>query len=168
MKYYDVQKHWRKVKLHIEHPDIQGILVADFNKHTYGRWRRPFKLGHRPADFDPCDWRYSRKGRRPAFWRYVTTGACYWLVNFHLKLAQRVEPRRQWRILRSAKHATVWDGDEMLFDLNFLALGIAPDECFALANKAEAGPALHLPHGASGGRSHARQVLTLLVPPGPA
>jgi len=26
-----------------------------------------------------------------------------------------------------------WDGNDMLFDLNFIALGIAPDECYRMA-----------------------------------
>ena len=31
------------------------------------------------------------------------------------------------------KHSTVWDGDETLFDINFLAMGIPPDEAWRLA-----------------------------------
>lgn len=47
---------------------------------------------------------------------------------------QSVEPSRPWRIVTSADHSTVWDGEEALFDFNFLALGIDSDECFALAD----------------------------------
>jgi hypothetical protein len=105
MKYYDAQKHWRKVKQHIDHPDVQRILVSDFNKYTFGRWKRVFKPGQSLAEFDAMDWRHSRKGPQPAFWRYVAWGVCHWLVNFNLKLAQRVEPRRKWRILHSRDHS---------------------------------------------------------------
>src|SRR5262249_52604516 len=31
------------------------------------------------------------------------------------------------------KHSTVWNGGDTLFDINFQALGIEPDECFKLA-----------------------------------
>jgi hypothetical protein len=33
------------------------------------------------------------------------------------------------------KHSTVWDGAETLFDINFLALGVDPDEAWRLASK---------------------------------
>jgi hypothetical protein len=56
------------------------------------------------------------------------------LVNFNLRLAMLVEPDRQWRILTSRMHSTVWDGKSTLFDFNFQALGISPDESFKIAN----------------------------------
>jgi hypothetical protein len=46
-----------------------------------------------------------------------------------------VEPKREWRIVTSDAHSTTWDGAETLFDFNFLALGIEPDEAWALASK---------------------------------
>jgi hypothetical protein len=55
-------------------------------------------------------------------------------VNFNLRLAQRVDPSRPWQIVTSDKHSTVWDGKETLFDLNFLALGVDPNEAFKLAD----------------------------------
>jgi len=39
----------------------------------------------------------------------------------------------RWRIVTSAKHSTVWDGAEMLFEFNFLAFGVPADECFKRA-----------------------------------
>ena len=36
------------------------------------------------------------------------------------------------------------DGEESLFDLNFAALGIAPDECFRLANERQLKPGREL------------------------
>jgi hypothetical protein len=35
----------------------------------------------------------------------------------------------------SDEHSTVWNGDGLLFDHNFLALGVSPDECFEMARK---------------------------------
>ena len=45
-----------------------------------------------------------------------------------------MEPKKEWRIITSRIHSTVWDGEHTLFDLNGLALfkGGAP-ECFVLA-----------------------------------
>lgn len=42
--------------------------------------------------------------------------------------------------MTSEKHSTVWDGKETLFDFNFLALGVPPDECFAMANERHLAP----------------------------
>jgi hypothetical protein len=56
------------------------------------------------------------------------------VVNFNRKLAELVEPRRPWRIVTTQAHSTVWDGDQTLFDINFFALGVDPDEAWRLAN----------------------------------
>ena len=37
--YYNLKRHWRKVRRHIEHPQVQALLVRDFNRCTWGRWR---------------------------------------------------------------------------------------------------------------------------------
>jgi hypothetical protein len=66
------------------------------------------------------------------------------LVNFSLELAQLVLPKKPWRIITSAKHSTVWDGDDTLFDFNFQAMGIPPDECFQDANKKMKKPGQHI------------------------
>ena len=50
------------------------------------------------------------------------------------------EPERPWRIITSDDHSSVWDGKHTLFDLNFLALGISPQECFELAHDRELPP----------------------------
>lgn len=134
MEYYPVVKKWRNVKEHINNAGVQRVLVQDFNKFTYGRWRKRFRHGMYPADFESCDWRFSLRGRPPEYFKYVKHAACHWLVNFNLKLAMLVEPQREWRIVTCQKHSTVWDGRKMLFDLNFLALGVPAKESFQLAN----------------------------------
>jgi hypothetical protein len=112
-RYYDVQKNWRKVKRHVDHPDLQAVLVEDMDRYTRGVWGKRFHPGMSPADLDPGNWIFDVKkggGPLPAFWRYVCYRACYWLVNFNLLLAMRIEPARAWRIIESDRHATVWDG----------------------------------------------------------
>jgi|SRR6516164_2302874 hypothetical protein len=145
MHYYDIQKNWVKVKRAIDHnPHINKILVRDFNKFTFGRWKQQFQPGQYPADFEACDWDCDHRGRKPAFWKYTKHTACHWLVNFTLELAQVVEPKRVWRIITSDEHSTGWDGDSTLFDFNFLAMGVDPNECFKLANKTEKFPGKHI------------------------
>ncbi|SRR6266496_301714 len=135
MKYYPIVKKWSKIKPFISTKEVQDILVRDFNKFTYGRWHQQFKHGMLPREFESCDWDCGRKGRQPEYWKYVKHAACYWLVNFNLKLAMLTEPQRNWRIVTGDGHATVWDGEETLFDMNFLSLQVPPNEAWELANK---------------------------------
>lgn len=140
MQYYPIVKKWSKIKPHIKDDKVQEILVRDFNKYTFGRWGKRFEKGMYPRYFESCDWDMLRRGRRPEFWKYVKHAACHWLVNFNLELAKLVEPQRQWRILTSDKHSTVWDGKDTLFDFNFTALEVDPDEAFEMANKKQLKP----------------------------
>jgi hypothetical protein len=145
MRYYDLKGHWtRRIEPHLDDEWLNAILVRDFNKFTYGRWRQVFTAGQYPREFESCDWSIEHRGKEPRYWRYVKHSACYWLVNFNLRLAQLAEPRRPWCILTSDEHSTVWDGDQTLFDFNFLALGVAPEECFRLANRRQLKPGREL------------------------
>lgn len=136
MQYYNIQKNWRCIKPHLQNERVQATLVRDFNKFTFGRWKQPFTAGMKPTEFESCDWRCNaRRGRQPEFWDYCKHAACHWLVGFNLRLAQLTEPKRPWRIVTSDLHSTVWDGDGMLWDMNFLALGITPDEAWRLASE---------------------------------
>jgi hypothetical protein len=140
MKYYDLKENWRRVKPHLADKKLNDILVRDFNKFTFGRWGKPFIHGDLPSNFE-IDFPWEpRRGRRPAFWQYVKYAACHWLVNFNLRLATLVQPKKPWQIITSDRHSTVWNGDDTLFDFNFQAFGIDPDECFDLAFDKELKP----------------------------
>jgi hypothetical protein len=143
-KYYDLKKKWRKVKPHLGDKRLNDILVRDFNKYTVGRWGKEFASGQYPTEFESCERQSSHRGRKPAFWKYTKHAACHWLVNFTLRLAMLVEPDQKWRIITSQKHSTVWNGDDTLFDFNFQALGIGPNECFQLANVKELRPGKYM------------------------
>lgn len=73
-----------------------------------------------PSDFDSCDWRCAVK--ELPFHRHVVHGACHWLVNANLMVAKMSFPERQWCIISSDSHSTVWDGERCLFDPNAFAL----------------------------------------------
>jgi hypothetical protein len=144
LKYYDLLKKWRKVEPHLDNPRVVDTLVRDFDKYTSVRWGKRFTAGQYPSDREGTTfWMEGHRGRRPRFWKYVKYGACQWLVNFALELAQLVEPNRKWRIITSRKHSTVWDGEDTLFEFNFLAFNIPPQECFDLAYKRELKPGRH-------------------------
>jgi hypothetical protein len=132
--YYDVVKNWsRKIKPHLSDPKVVEVLVRDFHKFTLGRWDKPFLAGMKPTDFESCDWRCERRGRQPQFWDYCKHAACHWIANHCLRLAERAEPKIPWRIVSSQAHSTVWDGGDVLFDFNFLALEVDPDEAWQTA-----------------------------------
>jgi hypothetical protein len=151
VEYYDLIKNWRKVKPHLRDPELNDILVRDMNKFTYGRRGEKFLPGMVPRQHDrgvewenvedADDWVIDEvKGimyrtTEPEFWQYVCAGACHWLVNFNLRLAQLVEPKRPWRILTSMRHSAVWDGDKLLFEFNSQAFGASPAECFEAARR---------------------------------
>ncbi len=134
MKYYNLQKNWtQKIEPHLSDELLVEILVHDFNKFTFGRWGDEFTADKFPRDFETCLWDAEHLGSGPRYRAYVKHSACHWLVNFSLRLASLAVPKKPWRIITSDCHSTVWDGHDTLFDFNFLALGVAPEDCFALA-----------------------------------
>ena len=141
MRYFDLKRHWtHRIKPHLTDAKLNEILVSDFGMYAYGRWGKRFEVGQVTQDYESYDWGIEHRGPWPRYWRYVKQSACHWLVNFNLRLARLVEPGRAWRILTSDEHSTVWDGDQTLFEFNYLAFGIPPDECFRLANGKELKP----------------------------
>jgi hypothetical protein len=131
--YYDPVKNWCRIRPHL--PDVEHVLVRDFNKFTWGRWRKKFQPGQLPHEFESCDWYLDHRGPMPAYWWYVKHAACHWLVNHNLELAQRVRPQDQWRIVTTQRHSTVYNGHGLLFDLNFCAFRISPRKAYELARK---------------------------------
>jgi hypothetical protein len=141
IRYYPLQRHWtKKIMPHLTDKKLNAVLVKNFNKLTWGRWRQRFTAGQTPFEFESCDWWCEHRGPMPRYWQYVKHAACHWTANWALELAQLVEPKRQWRIITSQKHSTVWDGGNLLFDFNFQAMGISPKECFELACEKELKP----------------------------
>ena len=137
-KYYDPVRNWQRIEPHLHDPKIRSVLEDDFTQYTMELCNEEMDPSKWPRDYESLDldapnwWRW-HKGRKPAYWKLVKHGACHWLVNTNLLLAQRVSPRRKWRILHSDAHSTVWDGDSTFFDLNFTALRIDPNETWTLA-----------------------------------
>lgn len=136
MNYYDVKRHWTKrIMPHLGDVELNEILRRDFSRYMAKRgWSDELKPGETPRQWETCMWDLDHYGPEPRYWQYVKHGACHWLANFNLRLAQLIEPNREWRIITSGLHSTVWDGANTLFELTYLALGITPDECFSWAD----------------------------------
>jgi hypothetical protein len=69
MQFYDAIKNWRRIKPHLSDADFNRILVEDFNKFTYRRWRKRFPAESRPypRSFESCDWQMKCEGTTPNF-----------------------------------------------------------------------------------------------------
>ncbi len=147
LAYYPIQARWRRLRHLYESDAARRIWLPEM--HSYQEVRRDewgAATGWRcqyprdcaellPMDFDSCDWRWNQRGRHPHYWRYTCHGACHWLVSLNLWVAMRAEPKRPWRIVTSAEHSTVFDGDSCLWDANFLALGVPAHKAWELAAK---------------------------------
>ena len=150
IEYYPFTNKWHRIRPHLTNPEFRAILERDFNKYTTGRWSQTFGPDQLPGDFDCGDWipiQRALRRRFPAYWSYVVLNACHWLVNANLKLAEFAEPNRQWRILTSQTHSTVWDGKLTLFDMNYCAFEERPQHSFLDAYGRELKPGKQLKVG---------------------
>jgi hypothetical protein len=57
------------------------------------------------------------------------------MVNSYLTVIEEAEPSKEWRIVTSGKHSAVWDGENTIFDPQFLALGVTIDEAWTLLTR---------------------------------
>lgn len=135
LRYYDPVKNWRKLAVHLT--AAEPTLIRDFGLFVwYKHHNKNFISGMVPHDFENADtWilRPGRRGPKPAYWSYIKCGACHWLVNHNLELIQRACPKYSWRIITSNRHSTVFNGEDLLFDLNYFAIRIPPKKAYRLA-----------------------------------
>jgi hypothetical protein len=134
LRFYDLPRHWTKrVEPHLDDPRLNEILLADFGKYTEQWLRRPFGPGQYPRDFEPFE-KHNHlppRSREPRYWRYAKWAACHYMGNFNLRLAMLAEADRPWRIVTNNYHTTVWDGEQTVFEFQFLALGESVAEVFS-------------------------------------
>lgn len=157
LRYVDITKHWRKIKLHILTANSEGIWRSNMKDYAIQRaenYKYKIRFRHKdyktPSDFDSCDWRYcGHVGRRPEYWQWVCHSACHFLVDLNLFVADQSFPKFKWRIVThdgrnpNDSHSTVWNGDcdsPLLFDMNFLALGVPAKDAWTTAIKGKALP----------------------------
>lgn len=138
--YLDVQRHWGKLGPIFRSPRAACIWMPCLLEYSMQRafdhgfkYSPPRSEPYCPAMFDSCDWRFNRekRGRMPEYWDYVCHSACHWIVDLDLFVAINAYPKIPWRIVSHQKHSTVWNGDlgkPVLFDVNFLALGVPAAE----------------------------------------
>ncbi len=145
MEYVQIQKHWRKLRHVYADPGIRDLWYPDMELHRLVRCEElgitytPLKVWDKetfgPHHFDSTDWRFTRQkpGPMPHYWRWVCHSACHYLTRLSMHVATTVWPKKPWRIVTSQLHSTLWDGDQNLYDPNFLALQVPADEAWELA-----------------------------------
>ena len=148
-KYFPIQQRWRKLKPLYEQPltlkmswvEMESFRQTDFEENGISYNLTPFDPSSRPYQYDTCGWRWAdpgcgRPGRKPAFWDWACYRACHWVANANLRVISQLEPEHNWRIATSIEHTTLVDLDrKLMFDTNFLAMGISEKECWKSAVK---------------------------------
>ena len=141
IQYINITKHWKRIKPIVLSLDAENIWMPnmfDYQEQRNGKLSWRILTYKKPRHFDGCDWRFERTGRHPEWWDFVCHSACHFLVDLNLYAAAKVFPKFQWRIVTQRQHSTVWNGDvenPVLFDMNFLALGIPAKESWSIASK---------------------------------
>lgn len=144
--YFPIQQRWRKLKpifessAHIWRPNMDDFRRQRAETNGFKYTPNPAR-DVLPSWHDHCDWRCDRRGKHPAFWDYVCHSACHWVADMCLYVAQTAYPKVPWRVVSSQKHSTVWNGDmehPVLFDTNFLALGVSAPDALRLASRGRA------------------------------
>ena len=142
--YYPIQRKWRQLRplfesapvMELMHSEMECYASARAEDYGYAHKPTPFHSGLRPADYDSCDWRWNsgRRGPQPGYWAWTCPGACHWLASPLLLVISMLEPDRPWQIATSDKHSSVVDLErQLLFETNFQALDITPQECWKKA-----------------------------------
>lgn len=140
-RYVDIQKHWRKLKpfyysnaaFQIWKPCMLEFVETKAGEHN-GKYQHEEQERHKfPEGYECCDWRYypPRRGRQPAFWKFVCHSACHWLADLNLFVAMSAWPEQPWRIITHSKHTTVWNGNQktpLVYDANWSAFDSTADK----------------------------------------
>lgn len=143
-RHFDIQKHWRKLGPIFKSKEAEKIWRPCMREFVENRLKEGFCTADRPhptpASYENGDWRWypPKRGRQPAYWDFVCSCSCHWIVDLCLYVATTAYPNVPWRILNSREHSTVWNGNlksPVLFDVNFSAMGVSAKEGLKLAYK---------------------------------
>jgi hypothetical protein len=142
VRYFPIVRHWARLRPIYYSREAYAVWwpnMVEYHAQKAREYGFQPRLENRkvPSAFDGCDWRCSRRGRPPEYARFVCHGACHWLVDLSLFVATEAFPKTPWRIVTSEEHSSVWNGNcelPVLYDPNFLALGVEPREAMRLAS----------------------------------
>ncbi|GMI52170.1 hypothetical protein TeGR_g10073 [Tetraparma gracilis] len=91
---------------------------------------RGSSCGAKPRDFDVerSHWRSAAPAAgEPWWWDWVCPGSCGIMAEALLEVAREARPGGEWRVVssegeRDPWHACVWDGSNLIFELQYLAM----------------------------------------------
>ena len=141
-EYFPIQKRWRQLRplfeqeitIRLAHLEMEAYAQSRASELGYKHHPKEFSLDLRPADYESCSWRWDsgRRGPQPGYWAWTCHSACHWLAPVNLYVISALEPDCPWRFATSDRHSTVVDLERgLLFDTNFQALGVTPEQCWA-------------------------------------
>lgn len=142
-KYFPLGRHWQRLGRIFRSEQAEAIWRPCMEDYSFQRAQangydhKSIRHQEYPCGYESCDWRWDYKWH-PKFWKYACHSACHWVCDLALYAAKTEYPETPWRILSSQKHSTVWNGsteDPVLFDINFLAMGVPPEQAIKLASR---------------------------------
>jgi hypothetical protein len=126
---FDFKENWASVKPAFETTEYQRQVWKALRHYANVRamqlppkhrecWQElaslPFNQFTIPAEYDSSDWRCDVLEHE--LHDYIVHQACHWVVHANLIVAQTSFPDRNWCIVESDGHSTVWDGARCIFD----------------------------------------------------
>ena len=131
LKYFDISRHWKTLNPIYESPEIRELALYEMNCYrecqalNYGIKFKEIKEFRYPGYFDSCDWRCDRRGRPPLYDNWICHSACHWIANINMAVVKKAFPNREWRVINSYFHSTVFDGDRTIYDTNLKGMNIS-------------------------------------------
>jgi hypothetical protein len=144
-QYFDIEAHWDGLEPIYESDNVKLACRVEYNSLLIARWlvdgkcyplelHKNFKY---PEFFDETDWR-TEQPEKP-YYKWTCSESCHWISNVNLLVAMFYQPEREWRLIKSREHSTVWDGETTIFETQFLALGIPVEETINIINNSKIG-----------------------------
>ncbi len=131
LRYFNVSRYWKsKLNPIYESDAVKEIALHEMNRYIenkadkYNFTFKERKSFEYPIYFDSCDWRWGRIGRPPLYDNWICHAACHWIANINATVIMQAFPDRDWRVINSIYHSTVWDGKDTIYDTNFYGLKI--------------------------------------------
>ena len=88
-----------------------------------------------PEDVNTADHSWSDNIKEEHWHKYVAYGACHWLAQPYLLLAEELFPAGNWQTFTTEAHTAVIDRkNKVIFDLTFAAYGIKPEKVLKMIN----------------------------------
>ena len=130
LTYFNVSKYWDKLNPIYETDEIKEIALYKLNAYLKvkakddGYTFKPLTEFVYPCDYNSDFWICDGRKRRLKYFNWVLHRACHWMAPINLEVIVKALPDREWRLVYSDFHSTVFDGKRTVYDLNYKAWGV--------------------------------------------